>query len=125
MGQRVRSASDAAWEIITRTLADQSPADLAGTSRRSRFRYRAWGPFEPLDPGRLRLGLVGRLILLSTPIGRFDQTVFAEALRQALVEGFDVPRAIELAAAVNPCPIFRQALLFTRVGLVSGFPLGA
>ncbi len=58
------------------------------------------------------------------PIDRFDQAVFAEAFRQALVAGFATPRAIELAAEVNPCPCFRRALGHMHAGVREGRRLG-
>src|SRR5262249_30921902 len=58
------------------------------------------------------------------PIGRFDQLVFAEAFRECLVEGFAAPRAIELAADVNPCPCFRRGLLAMYSKVCAGYALG-
>jgi type II secretory pathway component PulF len=59
----------------------------------------------------------------SLPIDRFEQSVFAEAFREALAAGFAVPRAIELAAGVNPCPCFRHALFHMYAGVCDGQPL--
>ncbi len=69
-------------------------------------------------------GLPVHLSMPSWPIRRFQQVVFAEALKQGLGAGIEADRAIRLAALVNPGQRFRKSLLAMATNLRAGYPLG-
>jgi type II secretory pathway component PulF len=59
------------------------------------------------------------------PICRFEQSVFAETFRLALIEGLGVVDAAEIAGEVNPCWTLRHALKLFCSDLRAGYSLGA
>ncbi len=120
-GPPTRTASDAAAEILRRSLDRRRTESF--TLVDVLWDWDSLRPFERIPWHQLPL-LKHSPVPWFVPIGRFDQTVFAEAFRQALGEGFAVPRALELAADVNPCPCFRRALLVMHSGVCGGRPLG-